>query len=105
VEGPSPARKPWPGFGFTRRHLVNVRACIRRPEEASCGSQPIPLPADVPPGGRVRVAIPLDAPFWGGPYVLDVRLVQGEDGALDRCGVAMLRVPIRVGTDAVAPPP
>ena len=105
VEVANLGRRPWPGFGFIPRHLLHLRACIRRPEEVSCGSQPIPLPADVPPGGQVRVAIPLDAPFWDGPYILDVRLVQGEDGALDQCGVAMLRVPIRVGQKAVSPPP
>ncbi|HYV57780.1 MAG TPA: hypothetical protein VE911_09545, partial [Candidatus Nitrosopolaris sp.] len=105
VEVANLGRKAWPGFGFIPRHLVQLRACIRKPEEASCGSQPIPLPADVPPGGRVRVAIPLDAPFWGGPYVLDVWLVQGEDGALGQCGVAMLRVPIRVGPNTANPPP
>src|SRR5262249_25104141 len=103
VEVANLGRKAWPGFGFIPRHLVQLRACIRKPDEPSCGSQPIPLPADVPPGGRVRVAIPLEAPFWDGPYVLDVRLVQGEDGALDRCGVAMLHVPIRVGPRSWAP--
>src|SRR5262249_57028158 len=50
--------KAWPGVGFIPRHLVQLRACIRKPEEASCGSQPIPLPADVPPGGPVALAIP-----------------------------------------------
>ena len=97
--------RPWPAFGFLPRHLVHLRACIRRPDEVSCASLPIPLPADVPAGGRVPVAVPLEAPLWEGPYALDVRLVQGEDGPLARCGVAMLRVPIRVGRRNPNPPP
>ena len=38
-------------------------------------------------------------------YVLDLRLVQGEDGPLTHCGVTPLRVPIRVAGRGPSPPP
>jgi len=97
--------RPWPAFGFIPRHLVHLRACIGRPDEPPCVSLPIPLPADVPPGRRVRVAATVQGPFWAGPDVLALRLVQGEAGPLAHCGVAPPRVPIRVAGRGASPPP
>jgi hypothetical protein len=97
--------RPWPAFGFIPRHLVYLRACIGKPDEPPCAAAPIPLPADVPAGGRVRIAVRVAAPLWDGPYVLDMRLVQGEDGPLARCGTAPLRVPVRIGARNPSPLP
>jgi hypothetical protein len=85
----------WPGFGFVPRHLVRLKACVRG-EGSPCIADAVPLPADVPPGGTLSVGVAPKSPLWGGAYELELSLLQVGDGPLARCGVAPLRVPVRV---------
>lgn len=59
-------------------------------------AKPLGLPADVRPGGLVRVTLDLRIPLIPGPYVVSAGLAQVGDGPLARCGVAPLHVPVEV---------
>ena len=96
--------RPWPAVGLVPRHLVRLRACMARPGER-CLATPVSLPRDLVPGERVAVGVDLPAPWLQGEYEIDVRLVQTGDGDLERCGVAPLRVPVRVGAAPPTQPP
>jgi hypothetical protein len=89
--------RPWPGFGFVPRHLVALKACIRRADDRTCWAEALPLPADVHPGRPVPVDVPVIAPLIGrGPRLVRIELVQHRVGPLSRCGVEALAVPIEV---------
>lgn len=47
------------------------------------------LDSDVPPGGSVRVTVPLPPPPMGGPYLIAATLVQHDVGWFDDNGMAM----------------
>jgi hypothetical protein len=95
---------PWPAFGFVPRHLVRLQVCLARPGDGPCSTRPIGLPADVPAGGAVSVAIDQLVPLIPGRYALRLSLVQIGDGPLARCGVAPLDVPIEVLPPRFEPP-
>ena len=49
--------RPWPGFGFVPRHLVELNRCLRRTDDEPCWFEPVSLPADVHPGRPLRMDV------------------------------------------------
>jgi hypothetical protein len=88
---------PWPGFGFYPAHLVKGEVTLLRKGEPVRVPENFDLYTDVPPGERIRVAAGFTVEVPPGDYEILVRLVQPQDGSLERCGVPALRLPVRVG--------
>jgi hypothetical protein len=86
------SRVVWPVTSFYPRHLVRLLA--RVDDDGS----PVPtwLPRDVESGDSVLVRAKVNLPSAPGSYHLALELEQVGDGSLARCGVAPLRVPLRV---------
>jgi hypothetical protein len=97
VEVHNDGTSAWPGRGFVPRHLVEVRACFGVADSTDCPPVHFALPADVPPGGSVRVPVSLVSPFFPGNFRIHVSLSQVGDGPLARCGVKPFSTPVRVG--------
>jgi len=96
VEVHNTGSSPWPARGFVPRHLVSLRACFGEHVQPRCRAHPMPLPDDVPAGGRIIVPIAMTAPGWLGNYALRISLYQVGRGPLERCGVEPLVLPVRV---------
>jgi len=85
----------WPGLGFYPRYLVRVRTTFLRDGVPAVGSVAHPIGADVPRGEQVTMTIGLTVPSTEGSYHLEIALEQ-DGTSLERCGLAPVRLPVRV---------
>jgi hypothetical protein len=91
----------WPGLGLYPRHLVQLRAGFVRDGRAVGPPAITPLWGDVPAGDALAMTSDVVLPEAPGAYELELALVQ-DDVPLARCGLAPVRLPLRVGAPSAA---
>jgi len=94
----------WPAFAVYPRNLVELEVGFGPPGREPRTLGRVRLLGDVQPGVPIRVPWTMRAPVATGDYELVFSLVQTPDSPLARCGVAPLKVPVRVAASEIPAP-
>ena len=85
----------WPAFGFLPRNLIALESTVDRDGRRESGPVRTSLSDDVFPDRPLPAFVRFAVPRAPGRYTLQLRLIQGGSGNLDRC-VAPLEIPFDV---------